>query len=106
GPFATMPGDGVRKPCSADDVEDRRGGGDGLIGVALVVQQHAYADASGSPRVRGALYPEGADLAARHEHDMPAEDLQLFGPGDFGGEVDRCRLEDDVLGPDVQRGVR
>lgn len=73
------------------DVQDRRGGSDGLVPVPLVVQQHAHTDTAGPAAVRDSLDPEGAHFAARHEHDMPADHLELSGPGDAGGEIDsRC----------------
>jgi hypothetical protein len=91
-------------------VEDRRGGRDGLVRITLIVQKHAHADASRSAfrsaDVCGALHAERADLAARHEHDVPADHLQLPGSGDVGGEVGRGALQDDVLGPNMQRGIR
>src|SRR3954463_6943637 len=86
-------------------VEYRRGSGDGAVVVALVVDEHARADAAVGPAVRGPVDAERSDLAAGHEHHVPALHLQLPGARLPGRQVDRGGLQKDMLRPDVQRGV-
>src|SRR5689334_11984452 len=73
---------------SVEDVEDRGCCCDGLVIVALIVQKHAYTDPSPAAGVRGTFHAERPDLAPRHEHHMPAHDLNFSGADRFCRQVD------------------